>query len=83
MANQKVAVSLPRPLYRRIERLRQLTEQTRTGVIQEALRLWIAHHDKVNPVQRYVDGYRLRPERAVDVAGLDDLAAEAWADLPW
>jgi len=83
MAVQKVTFSLPRPLYRTAERVRQRTRQTRSAVMQEALRLWIARQNEATRVKRYVDGYRRKPERAADVAGLDDLAAEAWADLPW
>jgi hypothetical protein len=51
--------------------------------MQEALRLWITRQDEARRVEQYVEGYRRKPERAAEIAGLEAIAAEAWTDLPW
>jgi Arc/MetJ-type ribon-helix-helix transcriptional regulator len=83
MAVQKVAFSLPQPLYRTVERARRRTRQSRSAVMQEALRLWVARDQEAARIRKYVDGYRQRPEARDEVAGLEAAGLEPWTDLPW
>jgi Arc/MetJ-type ribon-helix-helix transcriptional regulator len=83
MAVQKVAFSLPRPLYRTVEQARRRTRQSRSAVMQEALRLWVARDQEAARIRKYVAGYRQRPEAPDEVAGLEAAGLEPWTDLPW
>ena len=83
MPVQKVAFSLPPSLYRSVEAARRRTRQSRSAVMQEALRLWIARNQESRRVQQYVEGYRRRPEKRREHNGLAAAGLEAWTDLPW
>lgn len=83
MAVQKVAFSLPQPLYRTVEQARRRTRQSRSAVMQEALRLWIERDQEATRIRQYVDGYRKKPEAPGEVAGLEAAGLEPWTDLPW
>ena len=67
----KVAVSIPRPLYQAVERIRKASGQSRSAVIQAAL------------VREYEAGYRRKPEgrreiKAAEAAAVRLLSNEDW-----
>jgi metal-responsive CopG/Arc/MetJ family transcriptional regulator len=62
----KVAVSLPDPLYRAVERARRSARKTRSAVVQEALRDWLRRGAQAELVRDYEAGYRARPEGRSD-----------------
>ena len=66
----KMAVSLPRALYRALEDARKRRVQTRSAAVQEALRQWLKSEARAQLVREYEEGYRRRPEgrREVDAA---------------
>ena len=79
----KVAVSIPDDLYRAVERVRRNRRETRSAVIQEALRHWLDHEAQRVLVRDYVAGYRRKPEgrrevRAATAAAVRFLSAEEW-----
>lgn len=61
-ASEKVAVSIPSPLYRELERARRRAGKTRSAVVQEALRQWLRRGVQAELVREYEAGYRARPE---------------------
>lgn len=63
----KVAVSLPEPLYRAVERARRSARKSRSAVVQEALRDWLRRGVQADLVREYEAGYRARPEGRADV----------------
>jgi Arc/MetJ-type ribon-helix-helix transcriptional regulator len=81
----KVAVSLPEPLYRAVERARRSARKSRSAVVQEALRDWLRRSAQADLVREYEGGYRAKPEggteqeealaTAVALLGNDD---EGW-----
>lgn len=79
----KVAVSIPDELYRAIEHVRRVRGQSRSAVVQEALRHWLDHEAQRAMVREYERGYRQKPEgpreiRAAEAAAAPLLAAEEW-----
>jgi len=66
----KMAVSVPRDLFRAVEGARRRHAQTRSAVVQEALRQWLGNQARAALVREYEAGYRRRPEgrREIDAA---------------
>lgn len=80
---RKVAISLPDPLYRSVERARRARGKTRSAVVHEALRQWLDREAEAALAREYVAGYRRRPEsrrevKAAEAAAVRLLAAEDW-----
>jgi len=80
---KKVAFSLSPTLFRAVEAARRRARRSRSAVMQEALRLWIARDREAQRVRQYVAGYTRRPERQGDGRRLEQAGLESWTDLPW
>ena len=61
-AATKVAVSVPADLLEAVEGARRRSKQTRSAVVQEALRQWLRRQAEANLVREYEAGYRRQPE---------------------
>lgn len=66
----KIAVSVPADLYRAVEGARKQRTQSRSAVVQEALRQWLRAQAHAELVREYEAGYRRKPEgrREIDAA---------------
>lgn len=58
----RVAVSIPDPLYRAVERVRKASGRSRSAIIQDALRHWLDAQTQAVLVREYEAGYRRHPE---------------------
>jgi metal-responsive CopG/Arc/MetJ family transcriptional regulator len=79
----KVAVSIPRDVYQAVERVRKTSGQSRSAVIQDALRYWLDAQTQAALVREYQAGYRRRPEgrreiKAAEAAAVRLLSSEDW-----
>jgi len=79
----KVAVSIPNPLYRVVERVRKTSGKSRSAVVQAALRYWLEQEAQADLVREYEAGYRRKPEgprevKAAQAAAVRLLASEDW-----
>ena len=78
----KVAVSIPRPLYQAVERIRKASGQSCSAVIQAALRYWLDHQAQAALVREYEAGYRRKPEGRREIeaaeAAVRLLSTEDW-----
>ncbi len=79
----RIAISLPKQILQAVERLRRQTGETRSGLIQRAIREMLAGSAKSARVRQYVEGYVRNPEsgeeiRAAQASALKLLAAEPW-----
>ena len=80
----KVAVSIPDPLYRAVERARLRARKSRSAVVQEALRDWLRRGTQAELVRDYESGYRARPEGRGDAeAALATASALFGDDEDW
>lgn len=66
----KVAITVPLDLFRQVEAARKRRGQTRSAVVQAALRHWLRAEKHAVLAREYEAGYRRRPEtkREVDEA---------------
>jgi metal-responsive CopG/Arc/MetJ family transcriptional regulator len=81
----KVAVTVPADLFREVEGIRKQRAQSRSGMVQEALRQWLRSQKQAVLVREYEAGYRRRPEseREVDEALATSLGLLHDDDEPW
>jgi Arc/MetJ-type ribon-helix-helix transcriptional regulator len=79
----KVAVSIPRPLYRMVERVRKTSRRSRSSVIQAALRFWLEHEAQAALVREYEGGYRRKPEGPREVKAAQAAAVRLFAGEDW
>lgn len=80
----KVAVSLPEPLYRALERARRRTGKSRSALMQEALREWLRRGVEADLLRNYEAGYRAQPEGERDAeAALATAVALLGDDEKW
>lgn len=73
----KIAVSVPADLYRAVEGARKLRAQSRSKVVQEALRQWLRSAAHADLVREYEEGYRKHPETPREVASAMATALDA------
>ncbi len=74
----KVAISLPKEDYNRLERLRRQLGFGRSAIIDKAIRFWLDYRDKAESIKRYQEGYRKNPEVIQEAEGMERAAAEAF-----
>lgn len=79
----KVAISLPLKEYRQIEKLRKQLRISRSAVISEALKRWIAASHEQEKIRAYVESYRRSPETASEQKIFKSLAGTILASEEW
>jgi len=79
----KVAISLPSDLQKAVERTRKQTGQSRSAVVQDALRCWLAAQHEAALVREYVAGYRRMPETKREVQAAEAAAVKLLASQEW
>jgi metal-responsive CopG/Arc/MetJ family transcriptional regulator len=82
-AAERIAISLPRELLKSVERLRRETGETRSALVQRALREVVAQKKRAEQVHRYVEGYAASPETAEEIAAAEAAATHLLAEEPW
>lgn len=78
----KIAVSLPADLLDAIEKERNSRGSTRSAIVQEALKQWLAGLGQRVLVQRYENGYQRQPE-SPDEGDAANWSAAALASQDW
>jgi metal-responsive CopG/Arc/MetJ family transcriptional regulator len=79
---EKIAISLPRGLLRKLERSRKKTGETRSAFIRRSLERAFEIGEKEKKIQAYMEGYKKHPETAEEVTEAE-AAAELLAREPW
>lgn len=79
----KVAVSLPIEEYRQVEKTRKRLRVSRSAVVSEALKRWMAASREQETIRAYLEGYRRVPETAHEQKAFEALAGEALAGEEW
>ncbi len=69
----KIAVSLPDPQFKRLERKRRAKRISRSAAVQQAIEGWLKQTEHESAVRAYVEGYRKTPE--------DTAEADAWVTV--
>lgn len=80
----KIAISIPQPLYRELEKARRASSKTRSAIIQEALHDWLQREVRAGLVRDYEAGYGAKPETRAEVEAALATAMGAFAkDEEW
>lgn len=79
----KVAVSLPRGVYRAMEAVRRRRKTTRSALVAEAIQQWLSARERDEDVRRYTEAYTQMPETPHEAAGTERLSALAFASEEW
>lgn len=75
----KMAISLPKEEFLMIEKLRRKLDLSRSALIDEAIRFWLAKRSEREQILQYEQGYRKRPEKVQDLRALEKAQLEAIA----
>lgn len=79
----KVAVSLPKEVYREAENSRKRFHLSRSALVSEAIKRWIAASREQEKIRAYVEGYRRSPETAREQKEFEALTGEVLAAEEW
>ncbi|MBI3015080.1 MAG: ribbon-helix-helix protein, CopG family [Candidatus Tectomicrobia bacterium] len=79
----KVAISLPRDTWKKLEAVRRERGETRSALFLEAVHLWLENRDRQAQIRRYEEGYRRIPESPEEVAACEQAAAALLATEEW
>lgn len=79
----KVAISLPRDTWKKLEAVRRERGETRSALFLEAAHLWLENRDRQARIRRYEEGYRRMPESPEEVAACEQAAAALLATEEW
>lgn len=76
----KVAISLPKEDYQKVEKIRKELGVGRSTVIDKAIRFWLRHREQEDLIKRYQDGYRKKLEHVRETEAMEKMAAEAFRE---
>ncbi len=76
----KIAISLPKEDFDKIERIRKKMGMERSAVIDTAIRYWLKGLEQEELVKRYEQGYRKKPENIQEIKAIEKTQAEAFKE---
>ena len=79
---EKVAISLPINLVRKIEQSRKKTGETRSAFIRRYLEYSFRETEKEKKIRAYVEGYEKNPETEDEIADAE-ATAKILSQEPW
>lgn len=83
IATRKVAISMPDPLYREVERLRKTSGESRSRFFQRAVVKLLTEQKRQEAVERYVEGYRRMPETVDEIRAAESMTPYGLEQEPW
>ena len=76
----KVAISLPKGDFQKIEKVRKRLKLQRSAAIDQAIQLWLKTLEEEEKIRQYERGYLKYPESLKEITALGKTAVAAWAD---
>lgn len=77
---QKIAISLPKEDFYKIEKIRKKLGFGRSGIIDKAIRFWLARLEQEELIKRYQEGYKNKPESIREIKAMEKASAEAFKE---
>jgi metal-responsive CopG/Arc/MetJ family transcriptional regulator len=74
----KVAISLPKEDFYKLERIRKKLGFGRSHIIDKAIRFWLGYREQEELIKRYQEGYRKKPESTQEIEAFEKASAEAF-----
>lgn len=79
----KTAITIPREEFKIVEAVRKKIGKSRSQIIVEALRLWLASRRVEEMERSYEEGYRKKPECLAEIDALMKAGAPATGTEQW
>ncbi len=73
----KVAISLPREDFFKIEKIRKKLGFGRSAIIDKAIRFWLNRLEQEELTKKYREGYRRKPESLQEIKAMEKASIEA------
>jgi metal-responsive CopG/Arc/MetJ family transcriptional regulator len=80
---ERIAISLDAPLLRAIERERKRLRMSRSEFMRHTTQSYFDAIERKRLEDQYDRGYREMPETPEELAALNAVASDAFADNPW
>lgn len=74
----KIAISLPKEDFYKLEKIRKELGFGRSTIIDKAIRFWIGNREKEELIKRYREGYQKNPENIQEIEAMEKTSAEAF-----
>ena len=76
----KIAISLPKEDFYKLEQIRKKLGFGRSHIIDKAIRFWLGYREQEELIKRYQEGYRKKPESVQEIQAMEQAAAEAFKE---
>lgn len=76
----KIAISLPKEDFYKIEKIRRKLGFGRSALIDKAVRFWLGRLEQEELIERYQQGYRDKPESIQEIKAIEKASAEAFKE---
>ena len=76
----KIAISLPREDFYKMEKLRKRFKLTRSTIIDRAIQFWLKRFEQEDLIKNYQEGYRKNPESVQEIKAWEKGSAEAFKE---
>lgn len=76
----KIAISLPREDFCKMEKLRRKLKVQRSAFIDKALIFWFNYWEQKESIKRYEAGYKAQPESLQEIKALEQVSAAAFKE---
>ncbi len=76
----KIAISLPKEDFYKLEQIRKKLDFGRSAIIDKAIRFWLGYREKEELIKRYREGYRRKPESIQETQAMEQASAEAFGE---
>ncbi len=74
----KIAISLPKEDFYKLEQIRKKLGFGRSAVIDKAIRFWLGYREQEELIKQYQEGYRKKPESIQEITVFEQSSAEAF-----
>lgn len=79
----KIAISLPKEDFKKLESVRKKLGLQRSTIIDKAIRFWLKNLEKEEMIRQYEDGYKKKPESIEEIKAQELASAEAFQEEEW
>lgn len=76
----KIAISLPKEDFYKIEKIRKKLGFGRSNIIDKAIRFWLGRMEQAELVESYQLGYKKKPENIQEIKAMEKASAEAFKE---
>lgn len=76
----KIAISLPKEDFEKIENIRKKLGLQRSKIIDRAIHFWLKNLEEKEMIRRYEEGYRKKPESIEEIKAQELASAEGFQE---